>query len=84
MTGQIQEPHVMSVGMYINNHPKRWQGNTTQQKGKATQLCHFSKKIRCLRWDSNPRPSAFQACMGMAILSIVVGHGQSSIAMAAF
>ena len=38
-------------------------GNTAQQKDKATQhnspkAGFFQRKISCLRWDSNPRPSA--------------------------
>ena len=41
---------------------------TTQQKGKATQhnspeTVIFQRKIGCLGWDSNPRPSAIQAML---------------------
>ena len=41
---------------------KTRQGNTTQQKDKATQhnspkAIIFQRKISCLGWDLNPRPS---------------------------
>ena len=59
--------------VYMNNQSKRcWKKGkattTTQQKGKATQhnspkTVIFQRKIGCLRWDSNPRPSALQATL---------------------
>ena len=48
----------------------RRQGNNNnkQQKGKGTQhnspeTVIFQRKIGCLGWDSNPRPSALQATL---------------------
>ena len=47
---------------------KKGKATTTQQKGKATQhnspeTVIFQRKIGCLGWDSNPRPSALQATL---------------------
>ena len=63
------EPNATAC-FYMNNQSKRcWErqgNNKKQQKGKATQhnspeTVIFQRKIGCLGWDSNPRPSALQA-----------------------
>ena len=57
--------HKTRCKMNIDNRHLERQGNTTQPEGKAikhnfSQRSYFSnKKMSCLGWDSNPRPSVF-------------------------
>ena len=59
-----QDLLITSQHVHDSNDPQKdRQGNTTQQKEKATQ--HNSSKaviFSCLGWDLNLRPSAVHAC----------------------
>ena len=44
-----------------NNNTTERQSNTTQHNSPETVI--FQRKIGCLGWDSNPRPSAVCTCI---------------------